>query len=94
MFPNKNVEIFKFTYYSEPIQSQNPQLHTHKKISTSSSGQAVSIQDLQTSKHSESLVCNGVQRFCSDVPQVKRRVCLLVNFSNDGSIISMGKRIK
>ena len=51
MFPNKNVEIFKFTYYSEPTQGENPQLHIHKKISTSSSGQAVSIQDLQTSKH-------------------------------------------
>lgn len=89
MFPNKNVEIFKFTYYSELTQSQNPQLHIHKKkISTSSSGQAVSIQDLQTSKHSESSVCDGVQRFCSDVPQVKRRVCLLVNFSNDRYVVT------
>lgn len=88
MFPNKNVEIFKFTYYSEPTQSQNPQLHIHKKISTSSSGQAVSIQDLQTSKHSESSVCDGVQRFCSDVPQVKGRVRLLVNFSNDRYVVT------
>lgn len=46
MFPNKNVEIFKFTYYNEPTQSQNPQLHIDKKISTSSLGQAVSVQDL------------------------------------------------
>lgn len=31
MFPNKNVEIFHFTYYNVPTQSQNPQLYTHKK---------------------------------------------------------------
>lgn len=88
MFPNKNVEIFKFTYYNEPTQSQNPQLQIHKKNLNIILRQAVSVQDLQTSKQSESSVCNGVQRFCSDVPQVERRVRLLVNFSNDRYVVT------
>lgn len=40
--------------------------------------------------HTKLSVCYGVQRFCSDVPQVECRICLFIYFPNDCSVSSAG----
>ena len=82
----RNTLIY-ISYYNESTWSQNPQLHIPKNSDHQSQNNQFLYKDLQLCDIcSFSSVCYRVQRFCSNIPQIKCRICLFINFSNDCTV--------
>lgn len=88
----RNILIY-ISYYNESAWSQNPQLHIPKNSDHQSQNNQFLYKDLQLSDICNfSSVCYRVQRFCSNIPQIKCRICLFVNFSNDCTVKKKKKK--